>query len=124
MYQTSEGRWFRARVETPHLSRPQTRFWRRQWHPTPVLLPGKSHGRRSLVGGSPWGRTESDTTERFHFHFHRHGSCYCSLILTTSPCGARMLLRLHLHLRWQEKEGQERAHIQRDFLGVLHNTPA
>ena len=30
--------------------------WRRQWHPTPVLLPGKSHGRRSLVGSSPWGR--------------------------------------------------------------------
>ena len=42
---------------------------RRQWHPTPVLLPGKSHGQRSLVGCSPWGRKESDTTERFHFHF-------------------------------------------------------
>ena len=42
---------------------------RRQWHPTPVLLPGKSHGWRSLVGGSPWGRTESDTTEWLHFHF-------------------------------------------------------
>ena len=39
------------------------------WHPTPVLLPGKSHGRRSLVGCSPWGRTESDTTERLHFYF-------------------------------------------------------
>ena len=37
--------------------------------PTPVLLPGKSHGRRSLVGCSPWGRKESDTTERLHFHF-------------------------------------------------------
>ena len=44
-------------------------FWRRQWHPTPVPLPGKSHGRTSLVGGSPWGRTELDTTERLHFHF-------------------------------------------------------
>ena len=42
---------------------------RRQWHPTPVLLPGKSHGRRSLVGCSPWGREESDMTERLHFHF-------------------------------------------------------
>ena len=42
---------------------------RRQWHPTPVLLPGKSHGRRSLVGCSPWGREESDTTEQLHFHF-------------------------------------------------------
>ena len=38
-------------------------FRRRQWHPTPVLLPGKSHGRRSLVGCHLWGRTESDTTE-------------------------------------------------------------
>ena len=42
---------------------------RRQWHPTPVLLPRKSHGRRSLVGCSPWGRKESDATERLHFHF-------------------------------------------------------
>ena len=41
---------------------------RRQWHPTPVLLPGNSHGWRSLVGCSPWGREESDTTERLHFH--------------------------------------------------------
>ena len=37
--------------------------WRRQWHPPPVLLPGKFHGRRSLVSYSPWGRKESDTTE-------------------------------------------------------------
>ena len=42
---------------------------RRHWHPTPVLLPGKSHGQRSLVGCSPWGRWESDTTEWLHFHF-------------------------------------------------------
>ena len=42
---------------------------RRQWHPTPVLLPGKSHGQRSLVGCSPWGREESDRTEWLHFHF-------------------------------------------------------
>ena len=43
--------------------------WRRQWQPTPVLLPGKSHGWRSLVGCSPWGHWGSDTTERLHFHF-------------------------------------------------------
>ena len=42
---------------------------RRRWHPTPVLLPTKSHGQRSLVGCSPWGRKESDTTERLPFHF-------------------------------------------------------
>ena len=44
-------------------------LWRRQWQPTPVLLPGKSYGWRSLVGCSPWGREESDMTERLHFHF-------------------------------------------------------
>ena len=37
-------------------------------HPTPVLLPGKSHGWRSLIVYSPWGRSELDTTERLHFH--------------------------------------------------------
>ena len=42
---------------------------KRQWQLILVLLPGKSHGQRSLVGCSPWGRYESDTTERLHFHF-------------------------------------------------------
>ena len=45
------------------------RVRRRGWHPTPVLLPGKSHGWRSLVRCSPWGREELDTTEGLHFHF-------------------------------------------------------
>ena len=40
-----------------------------QWQPTPVLLPGKSHGWRSLVGCSPWSCRVLDTTERLHFHF-------------------------------------------------------
>ena len=44
-------------------------LWRRQWQPTLVLLPGKSQGRKSLVGCSPWGREESDTTEWLHFPF-------------------------------------------------------
>src|SRR5574337_851194 len=44
-------------------------MWRRRWRPTPVLLPGKSHGWRSLMGCSPWGREESDMTERLPFHF-------------------------------------------------------
>ena len=53
---------------------------RRQWHPTPVLLPGKSHGWRSLVDCSPWGREEWDTTEwlsssDYHFYFHFSLSC-------------------------------------------------
>ena len=44
------------------------------WQPTPVFLPGESHGRRSLVGYSPRGRKESDTTERLHFHFIKYNS--------------------------------------------------
>ena len=50
-------------------SKKLNRLRRRQWHPTPVLLPGKSHGWRSLVGCSLWGREESDMTERLPFHF-------------------------------------------------------
>ena len=61
-------------------------FRRRHWRPTPVLLPRKSHGWRSLVGYSPWGCKESDTTDRLHFHFSlsciREGNgnpfqCFC-----------------------------------------------
>ena len=44
--------------------------WRRKRQPTPVFLAGKFHRLRRLVGYSPWGRKESDMTERFHFHFH------------------------------------------------------
>ena len=51
---------------------------RRKWQFTPVLLLGKSHGQRSLVGYSPWGCKELNTTERLHFHFH---FSYCSWVL-------------------------------------------
>ena len=70
---------------------------RRRWHPTLVLLPGKSHGWRSLVGCSPWGREELDTTKRltFTFHFHAlekematHSSVLAWIIPGTGePCG-------------------------------------
>ena len=66
----------------------RTLFWRRQWHPTPVLLPGKSHGWRSLVGCSPWGHKESDTTERLHFHFHaleKEMTTHCSVLAWRIP---------------------------------------
>ena len=55
--------WFPGKEESSR------QYRRRQWHPTPVLLPGKSHGWRSLVDCSPGGRKESDPTERLHFHF-------------------------------------------------------
>ena len=46
--------------------------WRREWVPTPVFLPGEFHGQRSLVGYSPWGHEESDTTEKLTLNmFHR-----------------------------------------------------
>ena len=46
--------------------------WRRKWQPTPVLLPGKAHGERSLVGYNPWGHKESNTTEHEHTRVHTH----------------------------------------------------
>ena len=45
--------------------------WWRKWKPTPVFLPGESHGQGSLVGYGPWGRTESDTTERLNTNTHK-----------------------------------------------------
>ena len=42
--------------------------WRRKWQPTPVFLPGKSHGQKSLVGYSPWSPKESNTTDPAHTH--------------------------------------------------------
>ena len=58
--------------KSPVMQKTQIRFdpwvrkipWRREWQPTPVFLPGESHGQRSLAGYSLWGRKESDTTER------------------------------------------------------------
>ena len=47
--------------------------WRRSWHPTPGFLPGESHGQRSLVGYSPWGRKESDMTEWLSAHSSNRG---------------------------------------------------
>ena len=56
-------------LKLPHSCTHLTQVRRRQWHLTRVLLPGKSHGQRSLVGYSPWGHKESDTPERLYFHF-------------------------------------------------------
>ena len=66
------GRMFRliiASTELRSLLTCRNHSQRRQWYPSPVLLPGKSHGWRSLVGFSTWGREELDTTERLHFPF-------------------------------------------------------
>ena len=56
--------------------------WRRKWQPTPVFLPGESHGRRSLVGYSSRGRKESDTTERLHFQMLNRGIVkFCHVLI-------------------------------------------
>ena len=61
--------------------------WRRKWQPTPVLLPGKSHGRRSLVGYSPWGRKDSDTTERLYFISYMYIYMILSMLLSLAVLG-------------------------------------
>ena len=83
-------------------------FLRRKWQPTPVHLPGKSHGQRSLVGYSPWGRKELDTTKQLHFHFGGgvkqndvvRGSAYMHGFSFTQPVSVFWLVHLiYLHLR-------------------------
>ena len=62
--------------------------WRREWQPTPVFLPGEFQGQRSLVGYSPWGHKESDTTERLTFSIctrHCDNSLYPLLLLILPP---------------------------------------
>ena len=75
----SEARWsgvdasrrpFGSRHRCKVMAHANAYQWRRRWHPTPVLLPGESYGQRNLVGCSPRGLKESDTTQRLHFHFH------------------------------------------------------
>ena len=74
LFNSKDNLYFRLKISSPSIS--QLKLYpvilpnrRRQWQPTPVLLPGKSHGWRSLVGCSPWGRKESDTTSPSLFIF-------------------------------------------------------
>ena len=61
-----------AMQETWVQSLGQENLWRREWQPTPVLLPGEFHGQRSLESYSPWGRKEPDTTEQLIHTSHTH----------------------------------------------------
>ena len=83
---------------------------RRQWQPTPVFLPGKCHGWRSLVACSPWGREESDTLSDFPFTFHFEAILFLSKLqsqdsgctdgssLNQSPCAGCCLTVPSPHL--------------------------
>ena len=72
--------------------------WRRKWPPTPVSLPGKSHGQRSLVGYSPWGCKELDTTEQVHMHNlfgHFFSKFFWGIYLRVGFLGCKVILHLH-----------------------------
>ena len=60
-------------------------FWRRKWQATPVFLPGKPHGQRSLAGYSPWGCKESDMTEQLHFLSVQFSHSVMSDVFNISP---------------------------------------
>ena len=75
--------------------------WRRKWQPTPVFLPGEFHGQRSLSGYSPWGRKESDKTERLSTEnmMRKHEERFSSDFMANGRGLGRM---------WREKEGKVR----------------
>ena len=70
--------------------------WRRKWQPTPVFLPGKSHGQRSLVGYSPWGHKESDTTEWAPAHY-----VSSPLLSNRNPLMLKPKFQYFGHLMWR-----------------------
>ena len=74
-------------------------LWRREWQSTSVLLPGKSHGQRSLLGYSLWGHKDSDTTEWLHIHFHAE-SILGSIKVKLIKCWA-VSLRLCIFHFWK-----------------------
>ena len=80
--------------------------WRRKWQPTPVLLPGKFHGWRSLVGYNPWGHKESDKTEQLHFHFQNKlfetNSCMIIGCLFVYFCATCCQIILHFKIELQQ----------------------
>ena len=71
--------------------------WRRKWQPTPVPLPGESHGGRSLVGYSPWCHKESDTTERLHFHFQTYRIVLLFILLWGTKNYISKFVHIHIH---------------------------
>ena len=99
--------------------------WRRQWHPTPVLLPGKSHGWRTLEGCSSWGCWGSDTTERLHLHFSLSGigkgngnPLQCSCLENPGDGGAWWAAVYGVA---QSRTWLKRLSSSRSLLGCLHS---
>ena len=82
-----------CRINSPLIAK----YRRRQWHPTPVLLPGKSHGRRSLVGCSPWGRDWATSLSLFTFIHWRKKWQPTPEFLAGESQGRRSLVGCRLH---------------------------
>ena len=101
-------------------------FWRRLWHPTSVLLPGKSHGRRSLVGCSPWGREEQDTTERslslFTFMHWRRKWQPTPVFLPRESQGWGSLVGCRLWSRTESDTTEVTQQQQQQPAFIFHNT--
>ena len=101
--------------------------WRRKWQPTPVLLPGESHGQRCLVGYRSWGRKELDTTSWLYSHFlptekegsfHAHG-WHCATQSTVWSIGNLNLIpRIALFLQIKIAVASL---IQKGFLFLLYS---
>ena len=81
--------------------------WRRKCQPALVFLPGESHGQRSLVGYSPWGHKDSDTTEQLSVHTHTQGT-------KTPTCCVGWPKKVN-----RQKKGEARAGISKEA-GVIH----
>ena len=86
--------------------------WRRKWQPTPVFLPGKSHGQRSLAGYGPWGCKESDTTERQHTQIQEN--CITNKVRKRTPLERvteihtlYMKFKIQKHSQRQTQDGRE-----------------
>ena len=99
--------------------------WRRQWQPTPVLLPGKAHGRRSLVGCRLWGCTESDTTEQLHFHalekeMATHSSVLAWRIPRTAEPGGLPSTGSHRVRHWSDLAAAAASHSASKPRGAQH----
>ena len=122
---------FGIRVSTYDLGVDANIHRRRQWHPTPVLLPGKSYGQRSLVGCSPWGRWGSDTTQRLHFHFSiscigegNGNPLQCSCLENPRDGGAwwaaiHGVTQSRTRLKWLSSSSKHSYHKQLHACGIL-----
>ena len=93
--------------------------WKRKWQPTPVSLPGESHGWKSLVGYSPRGRKESDTTERAYFTpLHLNGTVQASSKCSLGEGGRQFYLSNASHLNKMLPSPSLRVCLKRDAVHV------